>query len=203
MEREELDLVLVEYKALRDEIVKRIELRQHVIIAAVTIAGVLLSIGVRWQNTMVVMMYPSIATLLAIAWVHHDKAIGAMGKFILKRVEDRLGHDGWQSKKQEDREAGKRRFAPMAHCGIIALTQAMAIAIGFFIFEQPETPEQPAFSKISEKLFYPLVALACFFQCFRAYIAYCGDLKFGHLLKNAQVHPSHSAASNKTNPVCF
>ena len=47
MEREEFDCVLAEYKALRDEIVKRIELRQHIIIAAVTITGLLSSIGVQ------------------------------------------------------------------------------------------------------------------------------------------------------------
>lgn len=158
-ERRELDLTLAEYKALRDEIVKRIELRQHVIIATVTLAGVLLSIGMRWRSTMIVMLYPPIATLLAIAWVHHDKAIGAMGKFIHDKVEIRLEHYGWQRDKVSRRKAGKKRYSPMAYCGAIIFTQITAIFIGFRIFGQPETPEQTAFPKPSEELFYLLVAL--------------------------------------------
>ena len=126
MEQQDLDCVLAEYKALRNEIVKRIELRQHIVIAAVTIAGALSGIGVQWNNAMVVMLYPLLGVLLAIAWTHHDMSIGGMGGFILREFEIRLCHNGWQKYKRIKRERGDLRFAPIAHCGIIILTQFMA-----------------------------------------------------------------------------
>lgn len=137
-----------EYKALRDEIVKRIELRQHIVIAAVTIAGVFLGIGVQWNNTMVVMIYPFIAAFLAVAWAHHDIDIGKLGKFIRVNME-KYGFPGWETEKlkqaMDEARSRRGRFswrrAPKSHCGILLSTQVIAIVIGTVAFiTHPKPP---------------------------------------------------------------
>ena len=75
----------VEYRALRDESLKRIELRQQTVSIALTIAGVFLGVGIGTRA--VALVYPPLALALAISyqesgWNHRQvsvaNAIGLM-----------------------------------------------------------------------------------------------------------------------------
>lgn len=140
------DYLALEYKALRDEIVKRIELRQQVVIASATIAGAFLAIGVQWEKTMVVMVYPFIASFLVIAWGHHDISIGRMGKFIREYMENYLvgienDFAGWETHKKIT-ETERWRLASKSHCGLFLSTQIMAIVVGAIAYATQPRPLQ-------------------------------------------------------------
>jgi hypothetical protein len=66
----DIDKIATEYNALRDEILKRIELRQQFVSMTLTIAGVFLGIGVTTDT--IALVYPLLATFLAIGWAQND-----------------------------------------------------------------------------------------------------------------------------------
>src|SRR5688572_8595284 len=74
---------LAEYKALRDEILARIGMRNQVVNFAVIILGAMLAVGVRdgafqpgGSGALVLLAYPILAFFLARGWVNHDVRIG-------------------------------------------------------------------------------------------------------------------------------
>jgi hypothetical protein len=56
----------MEYQALRTEIVERIGIRNQIMLATLTLAGIMLSFGV--TNPSIAFVFPIIATFLAAAW---------------------------------------------------------------------------------------------------------------------------------------
>ncbi|MFC1716977.1 hypothetical protein ACFL6S_25135 [Candidatus Poribacteria bacterium] len=80
-----------EYASLRSEILKRIELRHQVIIAALTIAGVFLGFGAKGDShPLVILVYPPIAASLAFAWYHNESGIRNLARYIRSNIERSL-----------------------------------------------------------------------------------------------------------------
>ena len=139
-------LAISEYGSLRSEIAKRVELRQQVLLALLSIAGVFFSIGVQpGISGLTVLVYPIIALFLAAAWTHNDLRIGQITLYLRTRVEQRyMGEEGgWETYRHSTfKSEGKQRADKMhplaASAGKLALstrglfltTQGLAIAIG-------------------------------------------------------------------------
>lgn len=79
--------VLAEYAALRDEIVKRIEIRCQLLVLTLAAFGVLLSVGVEKDVPEALLVYPLLALCMAIEWMHVDVRIGEMGDYIREHIE--------------------------------------------------------------------------------------------------------------------
>lgn len=63
---------LTEYKALRDEIVKRIEFRYQIINLILIVAGTFLTVGVQASiPASVLLVYPILALFLISGWAHN------------------------------------------------------------------------------------------------------------------------------------
>lgn len=121
----------LEYTTLRNEILKRIELRQQIIAVALTLAGVFLGVGV--TKEIVVLIYPPLATFLAFGWAQNDSRIRSAAKYIRENIEPRLGL-GFEKSNQEERKIhssklGSWRFIVVSHGGIFLASQLMAIGI--------------------------------------------------------------------------
>jgi hypothetical protein len=128
--------VEVEYRALRDEILKRIELRQQHIALTLTIAGAFLGFGL--TTAAVALVYPLLATFLAYGWAQNDVRIRQLAAYIRSHHEGVIPGLGWETYLQnKSPQAGFRNWRSpviLSHGGIFLLTQLMAIGIGLYRF---------------------------------------------------------------------
>lgn len=127
--------VQLEYTALRNEILKRIELRQQVIQIALAFAGVLFSFGVARPG--VAFVFPPLAALMATAWAQNDFRIRDLGTYLRDRIEPNLAGLGWETHLQKGRKASPDttwRRTVYSHGGIFLGTQIIAIGIGLANF---------------------------------------------------------------------
>jgi len=92
-----------EYKALRDEILKRVELQYQFMYLALFVLGTTLGLGLQARALSLVLIYPLIAPFLAIAWAFNDYMIRLLGKYIKVRTESGVGKSnmGWEHFFQE------------------------------------------------------------------------------------------------------
>jgi hypothetical protein len=120
-----------EYSAIRNEILKRIEMRQQLISITLTLAGIFLSFGL--SNEMVTLVYPPLAMFLAFGWAQNDFRIRRMGRYIRENLESLEIGLNYESQMQEDRQIDTSlatwRFVVISHSGIFLFTQVMAIGI--------------------------------------------------------------------------
>ncbi|MFN8598268.1 MAG: hypothetical protein U0559_19060 [Anaerolineae bacterium] len=134
----------IEYTALRWEILSRIELRNQIMLATLTLAGVMLSFGV--NNSSIAFVFPIIATFLATAWLQHDVRIGELSNYINEHIEDRLPDGmGWENYRASRPRKGTRvfglRLAVLSAGGVFVVIQIVALFIGFSKFDTFTTAE--------------------------------------------------------------
>lgn len=137
--------VEMEYTALRNEILKRIELRQQVVSITLTLAGIFLTVGLTTES--VALIYPPLATFLAFAWAQNDIRIRHLATYIRKQLETTPLRLQYETFTQEERVKGKEglaafRIIVVSHSGIFLFTQLMAIAVEIFKFGLMVTPLQ-------------------------------------------------------------
>jgi len=135
-ERHNADFLLAEYQALRNEIVKRMEMRHQFVIYALVVAGAFLSLGAQERASFIVpLMYPVLAFFLAWGWTHNDVRVAELGVYIHKEVEEKLELKMWQTWKDEQREKRprSRRFEGFEHtaCGAFLGTQLLALLLAW------------------------------------------------------------------------
>jgi len=119
----------VEYRALRDESLKRIELRQQTVSIALTIAGVFLGVGIGTRT--VALVYPPLALALAIGWLQNDLRIKEIGDYIRLNLESRTPNLNWETAMQGRRtDRPYWRAVVMSHAGAILMAQVIAIGVG-------------------------------------------------------------------------
>lgn len=120
-----------EYTALKNEILKRIELRQQLIAILLTLAGIFLGVGVTTET--VALIYPPLAAFLAFGWAQNDYRIRDLAGYIRQNLENEhtgLGYETWvQQDRQQAKGVGSWRFVVLSHGGTFLFTQAMAIGI--------------------------------------------------------------------------
>ena len=129
----------IEYTALRNEILKRTELRQQLTSITLTIAAAFLSFGL--NNNTVALIYPMIAFFLATAWAENDIRIQQLGKYIHERIENSIPGLGWETYRLEGRVAARLGTVPLfglSPSGTYLFTQL--IAVGFGVSKFAATP---------------------------------------------------------------
>lgn len=136
-----LEGTLAEYSSLRDEILKRVELRQALETYALVAAGALFGVGLSYGMTpLVPLMYPPLAFFLALGWSNHDVRIGQIGSYVRSYLESgRYGGPGqlggqwehllswWHS---THRGWDERSFAAIAPGGVFIFLEVLAVVLG-------------------------------------------------------------------------
>lgn len=126
----------LEYSFLRNEILKRIELRQQIISITLTLAGIFLSFGL--ATDAVALIYPPLATFLALGWAQNDFRIRDLAVYIRENLETKSSGLRYETYVQEKRTSnnnfGSWRFVVISHSGIFIFTQLMAMGIGLLKF---------------------------------------------------------------------
>jgi hypothetical protein len=141
----------MEYSTLRDEFLRRIEMRQKLMELTLTIAAAFLGISLTKEVPQsVALIYPPLATFLALGWVQQDNRIRELAKYIRKNLESCIPDLGlgWEThmeakrrKKKEELNAGTGdvwehgkwkswRFVSLSNIGVVLITQLMAVIIG-------------------------------------------------------------------------
>jgi hypothetical protein len=126
--------VLQEFSALRDESLKRTEIRHQLISFTLIAAGTFLTVGAQELAAPVVLLiYPLLATFLAATWTHSDIRVGEIGEYIRKNIEPRLEGLNWeQHLHQMHAKSGnwlQRRLTEIATTGIFISTELLAIIL--------------------------------------------------------------------------
>ncbi len=150
-------LLIEQYTSLRNEIEKRIEIRQQILALTLLVAGTFLTVGVQSNVPEVVLLfYPIIAMFLGSIWEHNDLRVGQINFYIRTEIEKHLGvfGPGWETfrlqtfrpaQRQTRRNLGKQKHTLTPQFGLIVFatrgmllaTQAMAIIIAAvrYLFE--------------------------------------------------------------------
>jgi hypothetical protein len=140
----------LEYTSIRDEILKRIELRLQIMSITLTLAGAFIGFGV--SNTLLSLVYPPLAALLAMLWVQNDTRSRQLGKYIQSiEASGSIPGLGWESfyrrEKESETRLGSWPLSILAPGGTFLVTELMAIALGLSKFAA--TPIELVFLSIS------------------------------------------------------
>jgi hypothetical protein len=138
---EDKTLILEEYQALRNEILKRLEFRYQLINIIVVVSGTFLSVGIQPNvPTSVLLVYPILALFLISGWVYNGVILTQIGKYIRENIEINIVEFKWESYLKERKT--KLNFSnPFGFLGILSTsglaltTQFLAVGIALLKFK--------------------------------------------------------------------
>jgi hypothetical protein len=128
----------LEYQTLRDEILKRIDLRQQVVSIALTATAVFLGFGIENKNASLLFVYPPLAFFLAMAWAQNDISIKKLSGYIRDRIEESVLGLGWEKFIQENRTvviSKHLRFTMLSHGGVFLGSQILSVLVGVIVLD--------------------------------------------------------------------
>lgn len=134
----------LEYAALRDESMRRIEARQQQLSITLTLAGVFLGVGWNIGSAVGLFIFPPLALLLAAAWVQNEVRLQQIGTYLREQLEPNLPGTGWARYTHQREQHSRILGLPLeifAVGGIFLLTQLFAILLGLFHFQSAELIE--------------------------------------------------------------
>jgi len=125
------DFALAEYSALRDEILKRIELQHQILNLTLVIAGTVVSVAFQLsKGPIILLIYPPIALVLSAGWEQNNLRIRQIGAYIRERTEPRFSRGGWEQYRIDTqvKTTGTARFARFA----FMISQIVTIGFSWF-----------------------------------------------------------------------
>ncbi len=95
---ENYQFLLAEYSALREEIVKRIELEYQIIYITLFIFSTMCGFAFSYRLPVIILTYPILCVLLTSAWVNSDLSISHIAGYIKDKIEAKIGENmtGWE-----------------------------------------------------------------------------------------------------------
>lgn len=133
---EEFELVKIEYATLRDEILKRIEIRHQIVSLHLVVAGSFLTIGAQPDMPAVVLLvYPVLTMFIAASWARNDSRIKYIGVYIRDYIEILTQYVLWETHRLE--EVAKPGFLKLSRLrifstmGLFLITQILALGLAF------------------------------------------------------------------------
>jgi hypothetical protein len=81
-------IIVAEYTALREEILQRMRSEAQLEALALIALGTLLAAGVQFRSAPLILVYPVVATALAIAYAAEDRGIQLLGAYIARTLEE-------------------------------------------------------------------------------------------------------------------
>jgi len=81
----------------------------------------------------VALVYPPLATLMAVAWAQNDHRVRDLAGYIRQGIEPHFAAEGWETHLEEQRKAEEDttwQRTVLSHGGIFLWTQLVALGIG-------------------------------------------------------------------------
>lgn len=120
-----------EYSSLREELLKRVEIRQNTVALIVTAAGVLLGFSI--TTPALSLLFPPLSLFLCVMWAQNDIRALQITDY-LQSLENEQTKLGWTTFYKKVQGSGSFLsgvpFSVVAPGGIFILTSVMALAIG-------------------------------------------------------------------------
>ncbi|MDX2141202.1 MAG: hypothetical protein SF123_24170 [Chloroflexota bacterium] len=130
----------IEYTALREELVKRMEARTQFISITLTLGGAFLGIG--WgQGAVALLVFPPLAALLASGWAQNETRLQQIQVYIREQLSEKIPGLGWEKFAHEMDQKTRSTGWLMdlfSVGGIFILTQLLAIFLGSFRLDARE-----------------------------------------------------------------
>lgn len=126
----------MQYRAVKDEILKRIELRHQIIVLCLRIAGIILGLGI--TNAAVALTYAPLATFLAAGWVHNNLRIRQLSRYVSSHIESALPGGGWDTyriKIDAETHFFGWSLEILSASGLFVITEMITIVIGVVNFK--------------------------------------------------------------------
>jgi hypothetical protein len=104
------------------------------LIYTVIFAGSLMTLGVQLTGRLPLLLFPVLAFLLAVVWMHSDVRIGEIGEYIRDRIAPRFGDLGdWELYIRQ--KNSRRRFRPveLSALGVFLVTELLSVALAIVI----------------------------------------------------------------------
>jgi hypothetical protein len=119
----------IEYEKLKDEIIKRIELRQQILVLTFTIMGILFTIALDNEKAEIALIYPPIAALMAMLWIQNDSGIRNAAFYIFNNYESKASLPRYEHYKMGLRSKGglSSIFLFASHGGVFLFSQLLTV----------------------------------------------------------------------------
>jgi hypothetical protein len=124
-----LSALIIEYTALREEILKRMEFQHQFISLTLIIMATVLSIGLQLKLPVSpLFVYPLVAVFLTLGWKHHNTRVSEIGRYIRNNIESKLEYLNWETYfhskvDQEQPRLAKQSWRVFSAYGIFVGTQ--------------------------------------------------------------------------------
>ncbi len=133
------EFLLAEYKALKEELIKLIDIEQQVLSLAIIAAGTIFIAGVQTADmnagALLLFGYPILATILAATWGYYNRRTWKLRQYIRHTIEQQFlpKNSGWENfdiaaRLLPGRPLPGRRF--FASRGVFLGTEVFAIIVG-------------------------------------------------------------------------
>jgi hypothetical protein len=133
---EDITLVVSEYKALRDEIMKRLEFRYQTVTLILIVSGTFLSVGVQTAvPASVLLVYPLLALFLIAAWAHNGVATLRIARYIREHIELKTHGLRWETYLKEEAPHLPQPYGflgTVSTTGLVLGTQLLAVVLALF-----------------------------------------------------------------------
>ena len=113
--------MLAEYNALRDEILKRVELQQQILSLTLVIFGTILTFGLQVHSASIILLYPLLSLFLAASWRHDGLTVKRISIYIRDQIEAPIGENtlGWEHRARR-RQKSQSKFTFLSAKGAFA-----------------------------------------------------------------------------------
>lgn len=126
-----------EYKALRNEILKRVEFRYQIINLILFAAGTFISLGLQQKSASILLLYPILSFFLILSWMHNGITLTHIGQYIREKIEP--GTDlGWETQLKVNYPGAVAfsLFNTLATSGLVISTQILSIVLALTSFSR-------------------------------------------------------------------
>ncbi|GGS58682.1 MULTISPECIES: hypothetical protein [Actinokineospora] len=124
------ELVLAEYRALRDESMKRMDHRVTLLVSSLTISGAILGFGVERKDGSLLLVAPVMAVLFGLLVLYHTAIVAEIAQHVATRIEAPMnalydGAMGWHTRPERQ---NRFRGLSLLHLPIMLTVLAPTVA---------------------------------------------------------------------------
>lgn len=128
------EIALAEYKALRDEILKKMDHRTSLMVCSVTVSSAVLGFGVERRNGPLLLVSPLISVLLGIVVLFHGAQIGQASEYLRRTFDIPLsdgarGAEGWHMSTADPGNRLRQRMLPYYFPLVLIAIAPAAVAV--------------------------------------------------------------------------
>jgi hypothetical protein len=124
------ELMLAEYKALRDESLKRMDHRITLVVSSLTVSSAILGFGVERRDGTLLLVTPVVSVLFGLLVLYHTRMIAEIARYLAAHVElvvneQYMGAMGWNT--NPDWRTNRFRGFPLLHLPLMLAVMAPTV----------------------------------------------------------------------------